>query len=148
MIDGVPDDYWLITGYRRLGTKIMRVDMVERVSALVRAEARSGAFKMTDDMLSLAGVGRDEMKAMILDLGCRIVSEELSNDPEKPAVPIFERVRRKRHNAGDNQAKSKAQKPKHKKTHQNKGKPNQKAKSATREPDPNSPFAVLAALKK
>ena len=148
MVEGVPDDYWLITGYRRLGTKIMRVDMVERVSALVRAEARGGPFKMTDDMLSLAGVGRDEMKAMILDLGCRIISEEPSEDPEKPAVPIFERVRRKRHNAGDNQAKSKAQKPKHKKPHQNKGKPHSKAKAAAKEPDPNSPFAVLASLKK
>ena len=148
MVEGVPDDYWLITGYRRLGTKIMRVDMVERVSALVRAEARGGPFKMTDDMLSLAGVGREEMKAMILDLGCRMVSEEPSEDPEKPAVPIFERVRRKRQGAGDNQAKSKSQKPKHKKQHQGKGKPHSKAKAAAKEPDPNSPFAVLASLKK
>ena len=147
VIEGVADDYWLVTGYRRLGTKIMRVDMVERVSALVRAEARSGPFKMTDDMLSLAGVGRDEMKAMILDLGCKIVSEEASEDPEKPAIPVFERVRRKRQ-ATDNQAKSKAQKPKSKKQHQGKGKPHQKAKAPAREPDPNSPFAVLAALKK
>ena len=147
VIEGVADDYWLVTGYRRLGTKIMRVDMVERVSALVRAEARGGPFKMTDDMLSLAGVGRDEMKAMILDLGCKIVSEEASEDPEKPAIPVFERVRRKRQ-ATDNQAKSKAQKPKSKKQHQGKGKPHQKAKAPAREPDPNSPFAVLAALKK
>ena len=148
MIEGVADDYWLVTGYRRLGTKIMRVDMVERVSALVRAEARGGPFKMTDDMLSLAGVGRDEMKAMILDLGCKIISEEPSEDPEKPAIPVFERVRRKRQAAGDNQAKSKSQKPKSKKQHQGKGKPHQKAKAPAREPDPNSPFAVLAALKK
>ena len=148
MIEGVADEYWLITGYRRLGTKIMRVDMVERVSALVRAQARSGPFKMTDDMLSLAGVGRDEMKAMILDLGCKIISEEPSEDPEKPAIPVFERVRRKRQAAGDNQAKSKAQKPKSKKQYQGKGKPHQKAKAPAREPDPNSPFAVLAALKK
>ena len=95
-IDGVVDDYWLVAGYRRIGPKIMRVDMVERVSALVRAEARNGPFKMTDDMLSLAGVSRDEMKEMILDLGCKILSEEASDDPEKPSVPIFERQRRQR----------------------------------------------------
>ena len=147
MIEGVADEYWLVTGYRRLGTKIMRVDMVERVSALVRAEARNGPFKMTDDMLSLAGVSRDEMKAMILDLGCRLVSEEPSEDPEKPAIPVFERVRRKRHSA-DNQAKGKAQKPRMKKHQQGKSKSHQNTKAAAKEPDPNSPFAVLASLKK
>ena len=147
MIEGVADEYWLVTGYRRLGTKIMRVDMVERVSALVRAEARNGPFKMTDDMLSLAGVSRDEMKAMILDLGCRLVSEEPSEDPEKPAIPVFERVRRKRHSA-DNQAKGKAQKPRMKKHQEGKSKPHQNTKAAAKEPDPNSPFAVLASLKK
>ena len=146
-IDGVADDYWLIAGYRRLGTKVMRVDMVERVSALVRAAARAGTFKMTDDMLSLAGVSRDEMKAMILDLGCKMVSEEPSEDPEKPAVPVFERVRRQRPARGPNQNDGKGK--------SKKGKPprakNQAGKSQApkaKEADPNSPFAVLASLKK
>ena len=149
-VDGVADDYWLITGYRRLGTKVMRVDMVERVSALVRAAARAGQFKMTDDMLSLAGVSRDEMKAMILDLGCRLVSEEPSEDPEKPAIPVFERVRRKKQGQGDQKPHAKGKRhggPKKgpaKGPH--KGKPSGAPKQ--KQADPNSPFAVLAALKK
>ena len=149
MIEGVPDAYWLVTGYRRVGTKVMRVDMVERVSALVRAAARAGTFKMSDDMLSLAGVSREEMKAMILDLGCRIVSEEPSEDPEKPAIPVFERVRRKK-------AAQNGKRPpqgKGKSAHGGKGKPSAhragKGKAAApKQPDPNSPFAVLASLKK
>ena len=149
-VDGVADDYWLITGYRRLGTKVMRVDMVERVSALVRAAARAGQFKMTDDMLSLAGVSRDEMKAMILDLGCRLVTEEPSEDPEKPAIPVFERVRRKKQGQGDQKPHAKGKRhggPKKgpaKGPH--KGKPSGALKQ--KQADPNSPFAVLAALKK
>ena len=149
-VDGVADDYWLITGYRRLGTKVMRVDMVERVSALVRAAARAGQFKMTDDMLSLAGVSRDEMKAMILDLGCRLVTEEPSEDPEKPAIPVFERVRRKKQGQGDQKPHAKGKRhggPKKgpaKGPH--KGKPSGAPKQ--KQADPNSPFAVLAALKK
>ena len=167
-IDGVDDAYWLITGYKRLGTKVMRVDMVERVSALVRAAARQGAFQMSDDMLSLAGVGRDEMKAMILDLGCRLVSEEPSDDPEKPAVPVFERVRRQRGqkprrpdhagkghagkgHAGKGQNASGSKSGQKDRAHGKKG-----GRKATgyqnapkaKEADPNSPFAVLAALKK
>jgi len=127
--------------------------MVERVSALVRAAAREGQFKMTDDMLSLAGVSREEMKAMILDLGCQIVSEEPSEDPEKPAVPVFERLRRQR---GTKPASDKG-KPRGK-AHNKSGKSGKSASGAKggksfgnakpKEADPNSPFAVLAALKK
>ena len=145
-VDGVADDYWLITGYRRLGTKVMRVDMVERVSALVRAAARAGQFKMTDDMLSLAGVSRDEMKAMILDLGCRLVTEEPSEDPEKPAIPVFERVRRKKQGATDQKPHAKGKRHGGPKKGPHKGKPSGAPKQ--KQADPNSPFAVLAALKK
>ena len=145
-VDGVADDYWLITGYRRLGTKVMRVDMVERVSALVRAAARAGQFKMTDDMLSLAGVSRDEMKAMILDLGCRLVTEEPSEDPEKPAIPVFERVRRKKQGQGDQKPHAKGKRHGGPKKGPARGKPSGAPKQ--KQADPNSPFAVLAALKK
>ncbi len=153
-IEGVDDAYWLVSGYRRLGTKVMRVDMVERVSALVRAAARNGQFKMSDEMLSLAGVSRDEMKGMILDLGCQMVSEEPSEDPEKPAVPVFERVRRGRGGkpAGDG---AKGARPKGGKGKPHKGnRAGQKGQGKPagspkpKEADPNSPFAVLAALKK
>ena len=149
-VDGVADDYWLITGYRRLGTKVMRVDMVERVSALVRAAARAGQFKMTDDMLSLAGVSRDEMKAMILDLGCRLVTEEPSEDPEKPAIPVFERVRRKKQGQGDQKPHAKGKRHVGPKKGANKGPHKGKPSGAPKQKqaDPNSPFAVLAALKK
>ena len=149
-VDGVADDYWLITGYRRLGTKVMRVDMVERVSALVRAAARAGQFKMTDDMLSLAGVSRDEMKAMILDLGCRLVTEEPSEDPEKPAIPVFERVRRKKQGQGDQKPHAKGKRHGGPKKGPAKGPHNGKPSGAPKQKqaDPNSPFAVLAALKK
>jgi ATP-dependent RNA helicase SUPV3L1/SUV3 len=92
-VDGVDDSYWIVAGYRRLGQRVMRVDMVERVAALVRTAARAGQFKITDEMLSLAGVSRDQMALMLSDLGCRQTGEEPSDDPEKPAVALFERVR-------------------------------------------------------
>ena len=115
----------------------------------MRAAARAGQFKMTDDMLSLAGVSRDEMKAMILDLGCRLVSEEPSEDPEKPAIPVFERVRRQKTRARrskatcQRQASWQIEKRSAKGPH--KGKPSGAPKQ--KQADPNSPFAVLAALK-
>jgi ATP-dependent RNA helicase SUPV3L1/SUV3 len=74
----------------------MRVDMIERVAMLVRTAAREGSFKLTEEMLSLAGATREQMGAMLLDLGCVIVGEEASEDTEKPAIQLFERKRKAR----------------------------------------------------
>ena len=154
------DSYWLAAGYCRLGARIMRVDMVERVAALVRAAAREGQFEISDEMLSLAGVGREEMALILSDLGCKQISERPSDDPEKPSIAIFERQKRK--NAKPQQGQ-KAHRDKARTAKPGKGARRQPAGSTnnsqmrassqnrqnnTKQPDPNSPFAVLAALKK
>ena len=166
MVEGVPDEFWLAVGYRRLGGRVMRVDMVERVSLLVRNAAREGQFRISEEMLSLAGATRDQMAAMLLDMNCKIVGEEPDEDPEKPPIQIFERLRRQRP-AGDGRrdrrpqeqndrprGRKNAQGQRHKGGRSNSDGPNgrgsgrrqgQSAKS--REPDPQSPFAVLAQLK-
>ena len=150
------DGYWLAAGYCRLGTRIMRVDMIERVAALVRAAAREGQFEISDDMLSLAGVGREEMGRILSDLGCKQVSERASEDPEKPAIAIFERQKRKsmkspRQDKGRSQ-KGGAKGPRRAASTGKGAVPARRAgqsrQNNERAPDPNSPFAVLAALKK
>ncbi len=151
------DGYWLAAGYCRLGPRIMRVDMIERVAALVRAAAREGQFEISDDMLSLAGVGREEMALILADLGCKQVSERASEGAEKPAIAIFERQKRKNPKRQQNNAPS-GKKPNakpHKPRRNDAGKggysgrPSGKQRQNNeRAPDPNSPFAVLAALKK
>ena len=153
------DTYWLAAGYCRLGARIMRVDMVERVAALVRAAAREGQFEISDEMLSLAGVGREEMALILSDLGCKQVSERPSEDPEKPSIAIFERQKRKSakpHNSQkahpDKARSAKAGKGARRRPTGNNNTP-ARASERTRQnnakqPDPNSPFAVLAALKK
>ena len=159
-VDGVDDSYWIVAGYRRLGQRVMRVDMVERVAALVRTAARAGQFKITDEMLSLAGVSRDQMALMLSDLGCRQTGEEPSDDPEKPAVALFERVRQKRSAHKPRQANEAAWSARKDKKHNPKkgklgsrqsaakGQRNGTPRSSEKQPDPNSPFAILAALKK
>ena len=156
-IADVPDAYWLAVGYRRLGQRVMRVDMVERVAMLVRVAARQGQFKIAEDMLSLAGATREQMALMLLDLGCVIVGEEAVEDPEKPALQIFERKRKARPPRSDkapapNQrrgAKLKDdRKAQNRKPKPAGGKPQSgQRRQAEKQPDPNSPFAVLAALK-
>jgi ATP-dependent RNA helicase SUPV3L1/SUV3 len=159
----VPDSYWLAVGYRRLGARIMRVDMVERVAMLVRTASRAGQFKISEDMLSLAGATRDQMGQMLIDLGCVVVGEEPAEDPEKAAVQVFERKRKKRLSSelgvearsGERRKLGKRSPSMRTKAYdgarqgnQRKGKGDggRQTGRATK-PDPNSPFAVLAALK-
>ena len=150
------DGYWLAAGYCRLGTRIMRVDMIERVAALVRAAAREGQFEISDDMLSLAGVGREEMGRILSDLGCKQVSERASEDPEKPDIAIFERQKRKSMKS-PRPDKARSQKggakgPRRAAPAGKRPAPSRPAgqsrQNNERAPDPNPPFAVLAALKK
>lgn len=144
--------YWRATGYQPLGQKVMRVDMIERVSALVRAAARSGPFAVSEEMMSLAGMSREEMGQIVLDLGFVTAGEQPSEDAEKPAIPLYQRAKTRRQSS-DRPRSSKpkaAQRNKPKHGHrQAKGKTSANPKrSAPEQIDPNSPFAVLAALKK
>ena len=159
-VDGVPDEFWLATGYRRLGGRVMRVDMVERVALLVRNAAREGQFRISEDMLSLAGATRDQMAAMLIDMNCKVVSEEPDEDPEKPPIQVFERLRRqrpakgRRDNRPEHEDGHKKSRPAGRKRQAKAGRPNRGGKdrpqsfsAKSREPDPQSPFAVLADLK-
>ncbi|MEL0289584.1 MAG: helicase-related protein [Alphaproteobacteria bacterium] len=161
-IADVPDLYWLAIGYRRLGQRVMRVDMVERVAMLVRTAAREGQFKITEDMLSLAGATREAMGLMLLDLGCRVVGEEAAEDPTKPAIQIFEKQKKLRVTQNRRQANN-APRSGDAESRAGVGKSNRrpKAKAASSgprgthkasskhaaKPNPDSPFAVLAGLK-
>ncbi len=161
-IADVPDLYWLAIGYRRLGQRVMRVDMVERVAMLVRAAAREGQFQITEEMLSLAGATREAIGSMLLDLGCRVVGEETAEDPNKAPIQIFEKRRKPgttqswrqanyASRSGDADSLARAGNASRRK----------KAKAASSQPrrtfkvsskhaaklNPESPFAVLARLK-
>ncbi len=111
--------------------------------------------------MSLAGATREQMGQMLLDLNCVVVGEEVSEDPEKPTLKIFERKRKKRllqDERGASVKKHKGPKAKHSRKGQNQNGQNRNLKSGSgarpnhkweteKQPDPNSPFAVLAALK-
>lgn len=166
-----PANFWMAAGYCRLGPRIIRVDMIERVAALVRAAARQGPFEISDEMLSLAGVGREDMASILIDLGCRQTGQRVAEDPEKPEIALFERIRKKprppqknnqitdkidQKKAGRRRSnQSKSDKDSLSKEHMDKDnnrRSHKGASAASRQNDnaainPHSPFAVLAALK-
>jgi ATP-dependent RNA helicase SUPV3L1/SUV3 len=77
-----PKEYDLALGYQRLGGRAIRIDMVERIAALIRQAARNGPFAISPDMLSLAGVDHETFAAILGDLGYRKVGER----PAEPAA--------------------------------------------------------------
>jgi len=64
-----PNEWYNQIGYSKLGNRVMRVDMVERLLALIRIAARGGSFKISEEMLSIAGASKDELFKVLIDLG-------------------------------------------------------------------------------
>ena len=100
MAKDVPDGFLVAVGYRRLGELVMRVDMVERVAHVVREAARGGKFEISDDMLSLAGATREQMRAMLFSLHYHVVETREQDDKDKPAIEVFERKPRRAEKRG------------------------------------------------
>jgi ATP-dependent RNA helicase SUPV3L1/SUV3 len=67
----LPAAFYVAIGYRPLGPRALRIDMVERLAATARRLARQGPFGATPALLSLAGCGKDELAGMLAALGYR-----------------------------------------------------------------------------
>ena len=106
-VEGVSDSYWLAAGYRRIGKRIMRVDMAERLLAEIRTAARAiggngnpsqktakqpQGFRISDSMLALAGVSRQQMADILVSLGYVKTGEVAADDKKKPPIPLFMRL--------------------------------------------------------
>ena len=116
-----------------LGDLALRADIAERLSALIRIEARSGKFRINDAMLSIAGATKIQMEKILYDLNYIKVGEEPSNLTDQVPILIFERKNKNK----NIKSKTKPFIPKSKKNIKNE-----------KSPDPLSPFAVLKSLKK
>ena len=58
-------DFYFFIGYIPCGDICLRIDIYERLAALVRNEAKKTKFKITEEMLSIAGSTKDNLKNFI-----------------------------------------------------------------------------------
>jgi len=136
-----PNDWYNIIGYSKLGDRVMRVDMVERLLALIRVAAREGSFKITEEMLSIAGASKEQMSKVLLDLGFENIDKDKNN--EITFETLFKRKQKKI--LFKNKLKTNN---KNKKNLENKSKGKTKFQKNNNEKiDKNSPFFVLSNLK-
>jgi ATP-dependent RNA helicase SUPV3L1/SUV3 len=102
-IRGVADGFYRAIGFVRLGGQVIRADMTERLAAVVRKAARKQPFAISPEMLSLAGVGHEQMRGILTDLGCRGAGEE-------DGKPVFIRRRATDAKGGDKLSRAKGRK--------------------------------------
>ena len=103
-------------GFRVLGGRALRVDILEKFAAIARKAARAGPFAVTPEMLSLVGCDAQGIASVMGDLGYRV--------KETPEGPKFQPRNRRASNRGAAQRQQVRQAP----------------------VDPNSPFAKLREL--
>ena len=131
-------DFLRAIGFVPLGDLALRADIAERLSALIRLEARSGRFRITDAMLSIAGSTKIQMEKILYVLNYIKVGEEPSNLADQIPILIFERKK------NNKKIKTKHFNKKKDKLLISKSKKNLKNEKKL---DPLSPFAILKSLK-
>ena len=131
-------DFLRAIGFIPLGDLALRADIGERLSALIRLEARSGRFRITDAMLSIAGSTKIQMEKILYELNYVKVGEEPSNLADQIPILIFERKK------NNKKIKTKHLTKKKDKLLISKSKKNLKNEKKL---DPLSPFAILKSLK-
>ncbi len=100
-----PRGFYGVCGYRICGTRVVRIDMLERLADLVRErvfwrarfpdEARpagsveGGGFAIVADMMSLVGCSGEEFEGILRSLGFRMQKRKIKR-PAAPVAPIAE----------------------------------------------------------
>ena len=64
-----PAGYHLMSGYRAAGARAIRIDMLERLADMLRAEDSRGGFEGKADMLSITGMTLEQFADLMQGLG-------------------------------------------------------------------------------
>ncbi len=99
----MPEAYWRIAGFHVAGTRAVRIDMLERLSDLIRARvawrkveggeaAPSGAtgdggFRVVPELMSMVGCSGEEFASILKALGFRRERRKLTPEPSAAEAP-------------------------------------------------------------
>lgn len=68
-ISEVPTSAYTLSGYRPAGARAIRIDMLERLADLLRAQDSKAGFEATPDMLSITGMTLEQFSDLMQGLG-------------------------------------------------------------------------------
>ncbi|MZR14060.1 disulfide oxidoreductase [Maritimibacter sp. DP07] len=69
VIEGVGDEVYTLSGYRKAGSRAIRIDMLERLADQLRAQDTKGGFEANPDMLSITGMTLEQFADLMQGLG-------------------------------------------------------------------------------
>ncbi|WP_232844961.1 helicase-related protein [Paracoccus onubensis] len=96
-IPEVPDGYYTLSGYCPAGERAIRIDMLERLADLLRAQDTRGGFEATADMLSITGMTLEQFAGLMQGLGYAAEQGEREKvkaaEPEAPAPAVTDEER-------------------------------------------------------
>ncbi|WP_282150973.1 helicase-related protein [Ruegeria atlantica] len=93
---GAPEGYDTMCGYRDAGERSIRIDMLERLADMLRAEDSRGGFEAKPDMLSITGMTLEQFADLMQGLGYKAERGEREKvkaapvEAEKPATDVAE----------------------------------------------------------
>ena len=79
-----PQGYHTMCGYRQAGSRAIRIDMLERLADLLRAQDSRGGFEANPDMLSITGMTLEQFADLMQGLG---YGAEKGERPKVKAAP-------------------------------------------------------------
>ncbi|MDA8585101.1 helicase-related protein [Rhodobacteraceae bacterium] len=84
-IKGIEIETYLMSGYRPAGDRAIRIDMLERLADMLRAEDSRGGFEAKPDMLSITGMTLDQFSNLMEGLGYK--AERGEREKTRPQAP-------------------------------------------------------------
>ena len=89
-VKDAPEGYDTMSGYRAAGERMIRIDMLERLADLLRAEDSRGGFEAKPDMLSITGMTLEQFADLMQGLGYRAEKGERVKVKAAPEAPAAE----------------------------------------------------------
>lgn len=77
-----PQGFYEMCGFRQCGRQAVRIDMLERLSDMLRPLNASGPFEVSADHMSIVGCSGEEFTSIMLALGYRSREGQRDNLPE------------------------------------------------------------------
>ena len=102
--NGIPEPYWRVAGFHVAGGRAIRIDMLERLSDLIRTRVSfraaeggpegpagatgDGGFRVVPDLMSVVGCSGEEFASILKALGFRIERRKIVSAPDPAAISI------------------------------------------------------------
>ena len=85
----MPEGYFAMSGYRGAGERAVRIDMLERLADMLRAEDTRAGFEAKPGMLSITGTTLEQFAALMEGLGYRAArGERPKRAPAPKPAPV------------------------------------------------------------